>query len=105
VRLEVLREVEQLLRVAREPRELGKNEPLDVPAFHVAEHPLALRMIPHGFAAHAREVIDFQDRPLVELRIAACAIFVMRGAFALGLVFGGNANPNSNPPTFLSIHF
>ena len=95
--LEVLREIEQLFRVARKPCELGKNQALNMPAFCITKHPLTLGMFPHGFPADTREVIDFDHRPAIKFRIAPRAIFVMGRAFALRLIFGGNANPNSNP--------
>src|SRR6267154_2493988 len=53
-------------------------------------------MLHDGFAALTGEVVDFLDLPAPAFGIASGALLVMFGAIALGLIFGGNSNPDAN---------
>jgi hypothetical protein len=53
-------------------------------------------MILYRFAANRFEVVDLFDFPVLRFGIKPGAFFVVFGAFASGLVFGGDSNPNAD---------
>ena len=93
---EVFGEFQKLLGVAGQPRELGKDEAGDVAAFDVGKHPLGFGMFLDGFAGDAGKVIHLLDRPAAGVGVCLGAFKVVRGAFALGLIFTGNPNPDAD---------
>ena len=96
VLLKEIGEFEEFFGVAGEAREFGKDEPLDMAALHVCEHSLGLGIFLHRLAAHPGEVIDFAHVEALRLRVKFGAFKVMLGAVAVGLVLGGDANPNAD---------
>ena len=69
------------------------------PFFHVAEHPLGLRVILDRLAAptfESREIVDFLHVPTPDLGVGASAGQVVLGAFTFGLIVGGDANPDAD---------
>ncbi len=60
-----------------------------------------MRRLPVGFAGHTREIINFQNHPIVELRGTECAKFIVRGVFAMCLIVGEITKANANPSAFL----
>jgi len=62
----------------------------------VFEHALGFREAHDRFAADRFEVKDFLYLPPLGLGIVAGALFVVFRAFAPGLVFGGDANPDAD---------
>lgn len=94
VLLEFFGEVVEFSAVAREPGELGKDEPGYLPALHVGEHALRFGMLHHGLTRDTREVIKGDDLPALGFRIQASALLMDGRAFAACLVLGADAYPN-----------
>lgn len=60
---EVVGELQELLGVAGEARELREDEAGDPAALHVPKHPLRFRMLHDGFAAYGFQAIHLGDLP------------------------------------------
>jgi len=67
-----------------------------VAGLDVFQHPLGFRMIFDRFPAYRFKVVDLFDFPFFRLRVVAGAFFVMLGTFAVGLVFGGDPDPDAD---------
>lgn len=81
-------EVEKLLRVARQSRELGEHEAGDCARPDVRQHAAGLWVRHDGFPAHGIKAVHLGDMPALEHRVCAGPLLVMFGAFATHLVFG-----------------
>lgn len=91
-----LGERQKLLRVTGKSRELGKDNAGDVAAFDVLHHAPGFGMFLDGFAGDTGKVIHFSDRPAACGGIGSGAFKVVGGAFAFGLIFARNANPDAD---------
>ena len=94
--VEEVGEVFQFAAVAGQAGEFGKYQAGDVAALHVLHHALGLRVLHDGLAGLPGKVIDLLDLPALAFGVAPGAFLVVFGAFALGLVFGRNPNPDAN---------
>jgi hypothetical protein len=65
-------------------------------ALNVLHHAPRFRVLHDGLAALAGQIIHLFDLPVAALGVEPSALFVMFGAFASGLIFGGNPNPDAN---------
>jgi len=82
--------------VSGQSGKIGKDEAADVAGFDVLEHPLGLRKADDRLAAHCLKMVDLFDLPAFGPSVEAGALLVMLRAFALGLIFGGDPDPNAN---------
>lgn len=53
----------------------------------ISEHPLGFRTLYDRFAGHAAQVIRLDNVSVFGFRIVSGALFVMLGAFTVGLIF------------------
>jgi hypothetical protein len=97
---EELRKLQKLLGVPREPRELGEDEARDASGAHVFHHPARLGVRHDGLPGDAGEVIEGHDLPALDIGVGSRPVLVVLGAFALGLVFGRDPDPDRDPLQF-----
>ena len=65
-------------------------------ASDILEHSFCLGMLPNEFPADAFKVIDLENLPSFRLCVVTRPPFVMFRAFALGLIFCRDTNPNAD---------
>jgi len=65
-------------------------------ALDVAHHAPGFRVLHDGLATLTGKVIDLLHDPAARFRIRLGASKMMFGTVSLGLVFGGNTNPDSD---------
>ena len=93
---EEIAKVLHFTEIAGKAGKLGEHQTGDVTALNILHHAFGFRMFPDGFAALSGKVIQFFDFPATALGVFTGALLVMFGAVALGLVFGGNPNPDAD---------
>ena len=76
--------------------EFGEDEGLDMAGTDIMEHPFGFRMANDRFTRYRLQMVDLFDFPVLGLGVGPGPLFVVLRAFASGLVFGGDPNPDAD---------